>query len=84
MNKILGVEEKARGKLEIKSEKEVPDSDCKTTKFQKPVERKLKENQNLRRKCKRKKKAIEKGKGKGKEKEKGKEKSIESCQMPMM
>ena len=54
LNKILGVEEKARGKLELKSEKEVPDSDCKTTKFQKPVERKLKKPKKKKSKLKKK------------------------------
>ena len=46
LKNILGVEEKARQNIEIKKEKEVatlPDSDHKTTKVQRPVERKVKD-----------------------------------------
>ena len=58
MQKILGIEEKARQKVDTKNEKEeaaLPNGDPQTKQFQKPVKRKVKKPKKKKSKPKKKK-----------------------------
>ena len=71
LQKILGIEEKARQKVTTKSEKEetaLPNGDLKTTKVQKPVKRKVKKSKKKKSQSNKKKSKPKKKKSKPKKK----------------